>query len=137
MVAYEFNHDLDRIKRRFGKDTPHLGKGVPPKRALELQSEWNRGELPLLLGHPASMGHGLNLQGAGNHVCWYSMTYDYDYYDQLNRRVWRQGNDKTHVFVHHLLAKNTVDEVMLRVLNYKAKGQQALFDALEEDLDGT
>ena len=131
LVAYDFNHDLDRLRRRFGKDVPYIGGGVSTKRAKELEAAWNRGELPILLGHPASMGHGLNLQGAGNHVCIHSMTYDLDLYDQLIRRVWRQGNEARRVFVHHIIARDTVDDVMFWVLRAKDRTQRALLDALK------
>jgi SNF2 family DNA or RNA helicase len=132
LVAYDFQHDLDRIKRRFGRDVPYIGGGVSPKRALEIEREWNAGNLPVLFGHPQSMGHGLNLQDAGNHVAWYSLTYDYDTYDQFNRRVRRRGNTNQHVFVHHIIAKNTFDQIMVWALGHKEKTQNALLTAMED-----
>ena len=129
LVAYDFKHDLERIQRRW-PDVPYLGGGVTERRARELEAAWNAGELPLLLGHPSSIGHGLNLQAAGNHVCWYSLTYDREKYDQLNARVRRQGSRHARVFVHHLVAKGTVDEVIGYALRRKAKVQTALLEAL-------
>lgn len=130
LVAYEFQHDLERILKRFGKDTPYIGSGVSMKKAKQIEEDWNRGKLPLLLGHPASMGHGLNLQEVGNHVCWFSPTWDYELYDQFNRRVRRQGNKANRVYVYRIITKNTVDEKVIKALRSKKRGQDALFEAL-------
>ena len=130
LVAYEFQHDLERLQRRFGKDTPRIGAGVSAKTADVIERRWNKGELPILFGQPQSMGHGLNFQGAGHHVAWHSMTYDFDVYDQFNRRVRRQGNKNKRVFIHHFLARDTVDEIMHFVLRSKDHTQRHLLDAL-------
>lgn len=130
IVAYEFNHDLERMLKRFGKDTPYIGAGVSPKRGKEIEDAWNAGEIPLLFGHPQSMGHGLNMQGYGFHVAWFALTWDYELYDQFIRRIFRQGNKNARVFIHYLLMRNTIDEDVFAVIKGKAKGQQALFDAL-------
>lgn len=132
LVAYEFKHDLERILKRFGKDTPYIGSGVNMKKANQIEEDWNKGKIPLLLGHPASMGHGLNLQEKGNHVCWYSPTWDYELYDQFNRRVRRQGNKANRVYVYRIITRNTVDEKVIKALRSKKKGQDALFEALLE-----
>jgi SNF2 family DNA or RNA helicase len=131
LVAYDFQHDLERIKKRFGKDVPYIGGGVSVKRSTELEQAWNRGELPILFGHPQSMGHGLNLQECGHHVAWHSLTWDFELYDQFNRRVLRQGNNAKRVFIHHLIAEGTIDEVVLAALKMKRRGQNALFSALK------
>lgn len=131
-VAYQFEHDLERLKKRLGKNTPHIGGGVTTKEATRLESMWNAGKLPVLLGHPQSVAHGLNLQSAGKHVCWHSLTWDFELYDQFIRRVWRQGQKSKRVFVHHIVAERTVDELVLRALKAKSKGQRALFDALKD-----
>jgi len=130
LVAYEFEHDLERLKFKFGKDVPYIGGGVSSKRSSELVALWNKGQLPILLGHPQAMAHGLNLQEAGNHVCWFSLTWNYELYDQFIRRVLRQGNKSKKVFVHHIVAKGTIDEQVLIALNDKETGQNALFKAL-------
>ena len=130
LIAYDFRHDLERLLAVLGADTPHIGSGVSMARTLEIEAAWNRGELPWLLGHPASMGHGLNLQGAGNHVAWFANTWDLELYDQFNRRVRRQGNRHSHVFVHHFVAEDTVEERMLRVVGKKGRTQADLMDAL-------
>lgn len=132
LVAYDFEHDLDRLRERLGQDVPYIGGGVSAKRSAELERAWNQGHLPVLLGHPQAMGHGLNLQEVGHHVAWHSMTWDYELYDQFIRRVLRQGNKSKKVFVHHIMARGTIDEVMLTALKSKRKGQNALFDALKK-----
>lgn len=131
LVAYNFAHDLARIQAKLGKDVPYIGGGISTKRSSELESLWNQGKLPVLLGHPQSIGHGLNLQEAGHHVVWHTMTWDFELYDQFIRRVLRQGNKSKRVFVHHLLMKDTIDEIMLYALKSKNKGQKALFEGLK------
>lgn len=132
LVAYDFQHDLERIKKRFGKNVPYIGGGVSVKRSTELEQAWNRGELPILFGHPQSMGHGLNLQECGHHIAWHSLTWDYELYDQFNRRVLRQGNQSKRVFIHHIIAEDTIDEVVFAALKMKRRGQNALFSALKK-----
>lgn len=132
LVAYDFEHDLDRLRERLGKDIPYIGGGVTAKRSAELEKAWNAGQLPVLFGHPQAMAHGLNLQEMGHHVCWHSLTWDYELYDQFIRRVLRQGNKSKKVFVHHIIARGTVDEVVLAAVKSKRRGQNALFDALKK-----
>lgn len=132
LLAYEFQHDLDRIKQRLGK-VAHLGGGTSQQEEQRLMDAWNAGDLPLLAGHPASIGHGLNLQkGPGHHVCWYTPTWDYELYDQFNRRVWRRGQQAPRVYVHHLLMRNTVDAAVRASLESKGLTQQALFEAMKK-----
>lgn len=132
LVAYEFGHDFDRLQAKFGKDLVYIGSGVSMAASLEIQDAWNRGEIPLLFAHPAAVGHGLNLQEVGRHVCWHSMTWDYELYDQFIRRILRQGNKHKKVFCHHILVRDTVDISMLYSLRSKQGGQDAFFDALKE-----
>lgn len=132
LVAYDFAHDLGRLLAGLGAGTPHIGGGTSDRRAAAIERAWNAGELPVLLAHPQSVGHGLNLQGASAcHVCWHSLTWNLELYEQFIRRVLRQGNKAKRVFVHHVVAKGTVDEAMLEALRSKRKGQAALFDALK------
>jgi SNF2 family DNA or RNA helicase len=131
LVAYEFEHDLERIKAALGQDTPHIGGGTTARRSTELEAAWNRGELPVLLAQPQSIGHGLNLQACGHHICWYTLTWNYELYDQFNKRVHRQGNKNRKVFVHKIKARGTIDQIVDMALRGKAKGQQALFEALK------
>ncbi len=129
LVGYDFQHDLAHCQQRFG-DVPFIGGGVSDARVAELKILWNQGKLPLLFGHPQSMGHGLNLQSACSNVCWFSLTWDYELYDQFIKRVHRQGNKADRVFVYHLMARGTVDEAIYWALKSKKKGQQALFDGI-------
>lgn len=136
LVAYEFRHDLERLQLAFGKDLPYIGGGSTMQSTKELERAWNRGELPIMAVHPQAAGHGLNLQEVGQHVCWHTLTYDYELYDQLIRRVFRQGNKHKRVFVHHIIATDTIDEVVMKMLRSKRKNQNALFDALSDYAKG-
>lgn len=131
LVAYDFHHDLARIRARLG-DVPNIGSGTSGKELKAIEDKWNRGELPVLLGHPMSMGHGLNLQGSGcKHVCFYSVPWDFELYDQFIRRVRRRGATVDSVTAHHIVAKDTVDQNIMWALRRKDRTQQALFDALQ------
>lgn len=132
LVAYEFRHDLERLLKRF-KNPPFLGGGVSTQKADQIVEAWNRGEIPLLLAQPMSVGHGLNLQGSCRNVCWFGLTWDYEIYDQFNRRVLRQGNAASHVFIHRILAKGTLDERVAELLAKKQNVQKALFEGLQND----
>lgn len=130
LVAYEFEHDATRIRKRF-KDAVFLSDYAGPKVEAVIAA-WNRGEITMLCAHPASAGHGLNLQAGGNTVVWFGMTWNLEYYQQFNARVLRQGNTHGNVMIHHIVAKNTVDEVVMKTLRAKDRTQGALLDALKE-----
>lgn len=130
-IAYDFHHDLERLYRVLGIDTPNIST-ANPKQASRIEADWNAGKIPVLLGHPASVGHGLNLQGSGNHVIWHSLTWNFEHYDQFNKRVLRQGNKNTHVYVHHIIAENTVDIAILTALKLKDTTQRSLLAGLKE-----
>ena len=130
LVAYEFGHDLARIQAAI-KDVPHIGGGVSTKRGSELAKLWNEGKLPVLLGNPSAMARGLNLQEVGHHICWFSLTWDFELYDQFIARVRRQGNKSKRVFVHHLLMRDTIDEDIYYRLRAKNKTQQDFFIGVE------
>lgn len=132
LIAYEFKHDLERIKRKLG-DVPHIGGGTSGKVAQDLVQKWNAGKLPLLLGHPLSVGHGLNLQeGGARAICWFAPTWDYELYDQFNRRLRRQGSTAEHIVVHHIIAKKTVDISVMHALRNKRKIQDVLLASLKK-----
>lgn len=136
LVAYEFEHDLIRLRERLGKDTPTL-TGVTGKRAEEIQGAWNRGEIPVLLVHPASAGHGLNLQESGAHnICWFSKPWDLELYDQLLRRLLRQGNKAARIIEHSLVVPNSMDEIVEAALEEKDTTQQRLLSALNAEFIG-
>ena len=92
---------------------------------------WNAGDVPLMFGHPKSIGHGLNLQGAGNRVIWHTLPWDFEDYDQFIRRVYRQGQKAKHVFVDRLIMQDTIEEIVAFALASKNNNQQALFDGLK------
>ncbi len=130
LVAYEFRHDLERLRKAFGKDTPHLGGGVTAKEQARVEAAWNAGEIPVLLAQPKSVAHGLNLQGVGAAIIWHSLSYDLEEYEQFVRRIWRQGQ-KERVVVHHLVGKGTVDEAIMAALAGKDRTQRRLLAALK------
>ncbi|MBU6231500.1 hypothetical protein KGP36_02425 [Patescibacteria group bacterium] len=129
-VAYEYDHDLDRLLKMFGKDIPILGSGNSIKRDLELQAAWNQGDIPILLAHPQAVGHGLNLQMSCRNVCWYAMTHNRELYDQFNKRVARQGNPAGIVTVHRLQGRRTIDQQCATVLHARGNVEQALYAAI-------
>lgn len=131
IIVYEFHHDFERIVGRLG-DLPHIGSGVSMARGKLLEAQWNAGQLPLLLAHPASIAHGLNLQGSGQHIIWFTLTWDYELFDQLIRRLRRQGSTHKRIFNHILVAKDSVEEVVLGAIRAKRRGQNALFDGLRD-----
>lgn len=133
LVAYEFNHDLERLREEFGADVPNLGTGTTVKQQNEIIARWNKGEIPVLLAHPASAGYGLNLQGSCKHVAFFTVPWDFELYDQFIRRVWRQGNKHKKVFIHRILAYDTLDSLRVpKALNSKAMTQTALYNALKK-----
>lgn len=129
LVAYSFNHDLARLKKRF--NAPHIGGGVGDREGTRLCAEFNAGRLPVLFAHPASVSHGLNLQAAGRTVIFYSLDWNLEEHEQFIARVWRQGV-KGAVTVHYLVARNTVDELILKALGAKDALQKRALKALEE-----
>lgn len=133
LVAYEFKHDLERILAELGKGTPWIGGGTSPKKVSEYMAAWNAGELPVLLAQPQSIAHGVNLQGSNAHnICWYGVPWNLEYYDQFIARLRRQGNTAKRIINHRILARNTIDEKVVKLLSVKEWNQQALFTALTE-----
>lgn len=130
LLAYEFNHDLERLRERF-PNAPYLGAGVTPKQTQEVVDAWNRGDVPLLLAHPKSAGHGLNLQeNSASHVGWFGPTYDLELYDQFIQRVRRQGNTSQRVVNHIFVAQHSIDEIVLRIVADKHTTQAGLLQRL-------
>jgi len=129
LIVYEYNHDLAKLQNWF-KDAPAIRGGVSGPELESIVRRWNKGEIPVLLIQPLAGGHGLNLQDGGCHdVVWYSITFDLELYDQLNKRVHRQGV-KNSVTIHHIVAEGTVDQKVVRALEGKATVQDALLDSL-------
>jgi SNF2 family DNA or RNA helicase len=96
---------------------------------------FNEGTIPVLLGHPASAGHGLNLQGSCHHVCFYGLTWDYDLYTQFYKRVWRQGQKSNRVFLHRIMADKTLDKTVARALLDKRNVSDSFKNAMKEVRD--
>ena len=130
LVAYWYQHDLKRISERL-----HL-RHIPFSRLDSSDSirRWNRGELPVALIHPASAGHGLNLQSGGNTLVWFGLTWSLELYQQPVARLWRQGQTSETVVVQHIIAHDTIDMQILRALQAKDKTQAALIEAVKADV---
>jgi len=136
LVLYEFRHDQERLASALPLATT-LGSGTAPKALEGLMSKFNAGDIPILLGHPASMGHGLNLQGACHHVIWFGIPWNLEHHDQTIARVYRQGQKADHVFIYYLIATGTLDEKVSKVLKQKDRDQQKLLNTLHETRAGT
>lgn len=139
LLAYEFNHDLDRIREwytaRSGKELPYLGKGTTAKQENEWVAAWNRGEIELLAAHPQSAGHGLNMQeGQAANIAWFSVSWDWELYDQFIRRVRRSGNDNQRIFNHLLIVRDTIDEKKLEAVRGKDFTERRLITALNNEI---
>lgn len=130
LIAYEFKHDLERLQKAF-PEAPYIGGGVTRKRFAEIERAWNRGEISVLLAQPQSVAHGLNLQGTVATVISHSLTWNLEDDEQFIQRIYRQGQ-KHRVMVHRVVARKTVDEVILRMLARKDRTQQALLSALND-----
>ena len=122
LVFYSYKHDLERIQKSI-KNTRVLKEHKDIK-------DWNKGEIPVMLAHPASAGHGLNLQAGGSTIIWFGLPWSLELYNQANARLYRQGQ-KENVIIHHLVAKGTVDEDVMKALKNKEKGQEALLEAVK------
>jgi hypothetical protein len=129
LIMYEFNHDKERLLERLGSATPVLGGGTSTKRADQYITKFNKGHIPIMLCHPASMAHGLNLQDVCHHMVWFGITWNLEHYDQSIARIYRQGQENP-VFVYHIIARDTLDEKVLSVLKAKDRTQKTLFEAL-------
>lgn len=121
LIAYWFKADKDRIEQRF--------------KVREIQSagdieDWNKGEIQVGLIHPASAGHGLNLQQGGCTLIWFGLTWSLELYQQTNARLYRQGQNQT-VVIHHIITKNTIDEDVMKALKRKERTQEALMSAVK------
>ena len=130
LVAYWFKHDLSRITERLQR----LHIPFSKLDTAESIRRWNSGELPVALIHPASAGHGLNLQSGGSCIVWFGLTWSLELYQQTNARLWRQGQSAETVVVQHILTKGTIDERILKALSLKDNTQAALINAVKANL---
>lgn len=129
LIFYEYKHDYERINDRLG-GVPNLS-GSNGRQFDELCDRFNDGTVRIVCAHPASAGHGLNLQGSCHHIIWFGIPWNLEYYDQAIARVYRQGQAAEKVFVYHIIAKDTKDEDVAKVLGVKDRNQQTLLVALK------
>lgn len=127
LVAYWFKHDRDRILARFPARDINTMKDI---------ADWNEGKIPVALIHPASAGHGLNLQDGGSTIVWFGLTWSLELYQQLNARLWRQGQ-KNAVVIEHIITVGTVDEDVMNALEKKDVSQSALINAVKARVGGS
>lgn len=130
LVAYWFKHDYTRIVQRLEK----LGISYMKIDSNESITKWNNREIPVALIHPASAGHGLNLQKGGNTMVWFGLTWSLELYQQCVCRLYRQGQTEDTVTIIHLIAQGTVDEKIMKALFMKDTTQAALIDAVKADI---
>lgn len=123
LVAYWYRHDFERIRERFKCERINSAEAI---------RRWNAGEIPVGLIHPASAGHGINLQAGGNTLVWFGLTWSLELYKQTNARLWRQGQKSGTVVVMHLITKGTIDEEMLKALARKEVTQEGLMEAVKK-----
>ena len=128
LVAYWFKHDLERIKKRFTVREIKTSKDI---------ADWNKGSIPVAVIHPASAGHGLNIQEGGSTLIWFGLTWSLELYLQTNARLWRQGQKSKTVVIHHIITKGTIDERIMKALRTKETTQDALMDAVKAEIGGT
>ena len=128
LVFYAYKHDYIRIQKRFKEYGPREIKNSGDIK------DWNAGKVQLMLAHPASCGHGLNLQAGGNIIVWFGLTWSLELYQQANARLYRQGQAKA-VIIHHLVTKGSMDEDVMRALEGKAEGQDALMEAVKARIE--
>lgn len=127
LVAYWYKHDLERIRQRFDVRTIDTPKDI---------ADWNEGKIPVALIHPASVGHGLNLQDGGSTIVWFGLTWSLELYQQLNARLWRQGQRHT-VVILHIVTEGTHDEDIMKALELKDMSQTALIAAVRARIGGS
>lgn len=125
LVAYSFIHDLDRIMNALKEYKP-----VKLEKPEHI-AQWNDGKIQVLVTHPASAGHGLNLQKSGNILVWFGNTWSLELYMQFNARLYRQGQTKP-VYIHHIVSKGTVDEKIIKALSGKKETQDGLMQSIKE-----
>ena len=127
LVAYWYRHDLERIRERFDARPIATARDI---------ADWNAGKIAVGLIHPASAGHGLNLQEGGSTLIWFTPTWSLELYQQTNARLWRQGQRSRTVVIRHIIARGTHDEDVMRALERKDMGQAVLIRAVRAQIGG-
>ena len=129
-IQYRF--ELDVIRKVLGRRVPIIYGKTPAHESAGLIAQWNRGKIPLLLCHPRSLSHGLNLQAGGSTIIWYGLPWSLEQYQQLIGRLYRQGQEALAVIVHHIILSGTIDENVFNILKLRDANQSQLLDALRE-----
>ena len=130
LLCYWFKHDLERITRKLDELKVEYAR-ISSDGSIRM---WNEGKFQVGLIHPASAGHGLNLQAGGNHIVWFGLTWSLELLEQSNARLWRQGQRAETVVVQYLVTAGTIDERILDAISKKEKDQNALIDAVKAEL---
>ena len=125
LIYYGFRHEKDRIKKCFEAEEINTSGDI---------AKWNKGDMAIALCHPASAGHGLNLQSGGCTIIWFGVTWSLELYQQANARLWRQGQKQT-VIINHILTRQTIDERVMLALDNKDTGQKALIEAVKARME--
>jgi hypothetical protein len=131
LCPIQFKFERKMINEFIGSDIPCIAGGTSPRDSTRFIKQWNESNIPLLLCHPASLGHGVNLQAGGHIMLWFGLPWSLEHYLQLNGRLIRQGQESGSVTVNHLIMKNTIDERVVSVLKKKNATQSMLLDALK------
>ena len=126
LVAYWFKHDLARIQKRFDVREIKSSRDI---------ADWNAGHISVAAIHPASAGHGLNIQAGGSTLIWFGLTWSLELYQQTNARLWRQGQQSDTVVIHHIITTGTIDEQIMAALERKDRTQSALIAAVKAHLE--
>ena len=130
LVAYWFKHDLERIEKHLNSKKIEFAR-LDSDKSIE---DWNNGKISVALIHPASTGHGLNLQDGGSTIIWFGLTWSLELYEQTNARLWRQGQKAKTVVIEHIVSKGTIDEQIIQALEGKHKVQDSLISAVKVNL---
>ena len=129
LVAYWYKSSLERIEEML--ERKKISHAVISSQ--DSIQRWNRGELAVGLIHPASAGHGLNLQAGGNHLVWFNLIWSLDLYQQTNARLFRQGQKEGTVVIQHIVVKGTIDEKIMKALEKKENTQDAMIEAVKAE----
>ena len=129
LVVINFKFELDAIRKRFGASVPAITGETPVHTRVAIENEWNRGALPMIVVHPATVSRGLNLQDGGHYITWMALTWNWEHYHQLNGRLRRSGQTKP-VVLNRLIIPGTIDARVAAALEAKGAGQEAVLQAL-------
>ena len=129
LVVINFKFELEAIRKRFGASVPAITGETPVHTRVAIENEWNRGALPMVVVHPATVSRGLNLQDGGHYITWMALTWNWEHYHQLNGRLRRSGQTKP-VVLNRLIIPGTIDARVATVLEAKGANQEAVLQAL-------